>query len=202
MTNCTTYHLTALATGMGATAATAALVPEMGWLILLVTALGGYVGGLLPEIDHTNSSSFRTVRRLSHLAAIIVPCIQFIYRPADLILAVPLALFMVSRFWDLLHQVMKRGGHTHSILAAVCLSMGVTWVAYLTAGSDAIVPVFMASCTGYLLHLWLDDMYIKKFPDPEIPQEPALTAIGQGRSLELYGILAIGFVSLFGLFGL
>lgn len=202
MTDSTTYHLAASATGLGAAAITAAVAPEFHWTILVVIALSGYVGGLLPDIDNAESSGFHTVRRLSKLAAIMVPTIQFIYRPADLLLAIPVALFMVSRFWDFLHQAIKRNGRTHSILGAICLSMGVTGVAYLTIGPAVVLPAFLASSGSYLLHLWLDDLHRKKFPDPENGAQSALTTLGRGHTIELYSLIAIGFVSLFGMLGL
>lgn len=202
MTDSKIYHLAASAIGLGAAALTAVIAPSFDWVLLGIVALSGYAGGLLPDIDNTDSSGFHTIKKLSKIAAVIVPSIQFIYRPADLLLAIPVALFMLSQFWEFLPRTMKRGGHTHSILGAICLSMGVTWIAYLTVGQAAILPAFMAANTSYLLHLWLEDMYRKKYPDPEIDAQPALTAVGNGRSAELYSLIAIGFISLFGLFGL
>lgn len=201
MAECSTYHLASLAAGMGAATLSTVLAPQLGWEVLAVTALSGYVGGLLPDIDDAKSSGFRTVKYLSRTAAVVVPAIQFIYRPTDLLLAIPVALFMVSRFWDVLHQTMKRGGHTHSVLAAVCLSLGVAWVAYLTAGTAAALPAFLASSSSYLLHLLLDDLENGRLTDAPANGRSALQAVGRGRVMEFYSIVAIGFVSFFALWG-
>lgn len=202
MAECSTYHLAAGAAGIGAAAVSSIIAPELGWEVLGVTALSGYVGGLLPDIDDADSSSFRVVQRLSRLAAVLVPGIQFFYRPTDLLLAIPVALFMVSRFWEVLSQIMKRGGHTHSVIAAVCLSLGVAWVGYLTVGTAAALPAFLASSASYLLHLLLDDLENARFVETRTGIRPALMPVGRGRAMELYSILAIGFVSFFALWGI
>lgn len=202
MAEYSSYHLASMAAGIGAATITTTFAPQLGWEILAVIALSGYVGGLLPDIDDADSSGFKTVKWLSRVAAVIVPVIQFLYRPTDLLLAVPIALFMVSRFWELPHQIMKRGGHTHSALAAVCLSLGVAWVAYLTAGPTAALPSFLASSSSYLLHLLLDDLENGRLTDSSPNSRASLQAIGRGRVLEFYGILAIGFISFFALWGI
>ncbi|OQX07739.1 MAG: hypothetical protein BWK73_27280 [Thiothrix lacustris] len=201
MADNSTHHLAAVATGIGAAAISSIIAPQLGWEVIGITALSGYVGGLLADIDDIESSNFKTVQRLSWLAAIIVPIIQFVYRPTDLLLAIPIALFMVSHFWEVLSQIMKRGGHTHSAIAAVCLSLGVAWVAYLTVGAAAALPAFSASSTSYLLHLLLDDLDNARFVETQTGMRPALAPIGRGRAVELYSILAIGFVSFFALWG-
>ncbi|EIJ35938.1 metal-dependent hydrolase [Thiothrix nivea] len=202
MAEYSSYHLAALAAGIGAATISSTFAPQLGWEVLAVITLSGYIGGLLPDIDNTHSSGFRVVRWFSGLAAFIVPVIQFIYRPTDLLLAIPVAVFMVSRFWELLHQIMKRGGHTHSVLAAVCLSLGVAWVAYLTAGDAAALPAFLASSASYVLHLLLDDLDNVRFVDSPTGTRSSLVPIGRGRVAEFYGILAIGFVSFFALWGI
>lgn len=196
------YHLTSLAVGIGAATLSSAVSPSMGWDVLAVTLLGGYVGGLLPSIDDTQSSAFKTVQWLSRAAAVIVPTIHFIYRPTDLLLAIPLALFMVGRIWELLHQVIRRGGHTHSALAAVCLSLGVAVVAYLTAGNTAALPAFLASAASYLLHLFLEDLENGRFNSIIATERWALQPIGRGKVAEFYSIIIIGFVSFLALVGL
>ena len=199
-----TYHLAALATGIGAGAMVSAFVPSISMTAIAVTTLCGYVGALLPEIDDEQSNSYRVIRRLTHLAALIVPCIQFFYRPTDLILAIFLAWFLVTQFWAVFRQIMQRGGQTHSVLAAVCLSLGVAWVAYLTADASAIVPAFMASGVGYLLHLLLDDLDGVKLPNAgtgtrhDASDQP-LRLMGKGQSTELYSIVLIGLLSCFAL---
>ncbi len=195
-------HLAAMATGIGVAAVSSIIAPQLGLEVLGVTALSGYVGGLLPDIDDANSNSFQTVQRLSRIAAVLVPGIQFFYRPTDLLLAIPVALFMVSRFWEVLSQIMKRGGHTHSVIAAVSLSLGVAWVAYLTAGTAAAIPAFLASSISYLLHLLLDDLDNVRFVETKSGLRSALQPLGRGRAVELYSILAIGFVSFFALWGI
>lgn len=202
MAECSTYHLAAIATGVGAAAISSIIAPDLGLEIIAITALSGYVGGLLPDIDDVTSSSFRMVKRLSRLAAVLISIIQFIYRPTDLLLAIPLALFMVSHFWDALSQIMKRGGHTHSVIAAVCLSLGVAWVAYLTAGSAAALPAFLASSVSYLLHLLLDDLDNIRFVETKNGGRSALLPVGRGRAIELYSILTIGLVSFFALWSI
>jgi membrane-bound metal-dependent hydrolase YbcI (DUF457 family) len=199
-----TYHLAALATGIGVGATTATLLPGAGWAILGVTALSGYAGGLLPDIDDETSTHYLIIKRLSQAAAVIVPSIQFFYRPTDLLLAIPIALFMVAQFWILLQQIIKRGGYTHSVLSAVCLSLGVSWVAYMTTDESAVVPAFLASGAGYLLHLLLDDLNRKTASTPEntAEQPSALAIIGRGKTAELYGILTIGLLCGFALWGI
>ena len=202
MAEYSTYHLAAVATGVGAAAISSIIAPDLGLEVIGVIALSGYVGGLLPDIDNTNSSSFRVVQRLSRFAAVLVPGIQFFYRPTDLLLAIPIALFMVSHFWEVLSQIMKRGGHTHSVIAAVCLSLGVAWVGYLTVGAAAAIPAFLASSVSYLLHLLLDDLDNIRFVETKKGIRSALQPVGRGRAIELYSILAIGLVSFFALWGI
>lgn len=197
------YHLASLAVGVGAATLTSILLPSAGWEVLAVTALSGYVGGLLPSIDDAKSSAFKTLQTLSRLAAVIIPSIHFIYRPTDLLLAIPLALLLVTQLWNLLHQVVKRGGHTHSSLAAVCLSLGVAWVAYLTGGDTVALPAFLASSSSYLLHLFLDDLENARLSNAGglSAERWALQPLGRGRVAEFYSIIAIGFISFFALWG-
>ncbi len=196
MTKCMTHQMAAVAVGIGAGATTFTMLPGLEWHATGAIALSGYVGSLLPDIDDENSLNFRITKFLTQVAAIIVPSIQFLYRPTDLVLAVILSLFMVSRFWGLLHDVMKRGSRTHSVIAAVCLSMGVAWVAYLSAGYAVALPAFIAAGSGYILHLLLDDLYnaaengLNEMPETS----SSLTVLGRGKTIELYGIIAIGVI--------
>jgi hypothetical protein len=204
MTKCITHQAAAIAVGVGAGATSISLLPHLGLDAVGAIALSGYVGALLPDIDDENSLNLKITRFLTKLAAVVVPSIQFFYRPTDLILAVVLSLFMVSRFWDLLHAVMKRGSRTHSVIAAVCLSLGVAWVAYLTADYAAALPAFIAAGTGYLLHLLLDDLQgATENGLNEMPETAsALTILGRGKAVELYGIIAIGLICGFALWGI
>lgn len=188
------YQLAALAMGMTAGVTVAALLPNMDWLLIASTALSGYVGCLLPDIDQPDSNHYRTIYLLSRIAAFIAPCIQFFYRPTDLLIALPIALLLISQFWHYVKQIVSREGHTHSLLAAVCLSLAVAWVAYLTAGVPAIIPAFIASSVGYVLHLLLDDLTRIDLM-PRRVAKTALSTLGQGHSQELYSIVAIGALS-------
>lgn len=196
MTKCMTHQMAAAAVGIGAGATTLTMLPGLEWHATGAIALSGYVGSLLPDIDDENSLNFRITKFLTQMAAIIVPSVQFLYRPTDLVLAVMLSLFMVSRFWGLLHDVMKRGSRTHSVIAAVCLSMGVAWIAYLSAGYVVTLPAFIAAGSGYILHLLLDDLYnAAENGLNEIPEtSSSLTVLGRGKAIELYGIIAIGVI--------
>lgn len=204
MTKCMTHQMAAIAVGIGAGATAFTMLPELEWYATGAVALSGYVGSLLPDIDDENSLNFRVTKILTQLAAIIVPSIQFLYRPTDLVLSVALSLFMVSRFWSLLHDVMKRGSRTHSVISAVCLSMGVAWVAYLTAGYVVALPAFIAAGSGYLLHLLLDDLQrAAENGLDELPETAsALTVWGRGKAIELYGIIAVGLICGFALWGI
>lgn len=197
-----TYHAAALATGLGAGAMVSALAPLTPLEAIATTALSGYVGALLPEIDDLQSNSYRVIQRLSRIAALTVPTIQFFYRPTDLIIAFFLAWFLVTQFWKLFDQLVERGGQTHSVLAAVCLSLGVAWIAYLTAGDAAAVPAFIASGVGYLLHLLLDDLDGVKLPsngNAENTTNQPLRFMGNKQSTELYSLVMIGLLSCFAL---
>lgn len=204
MTKCMTHQMAAIAVGVGAGTTAFTMLPGLEWYEAGAISLSGYVGGLLPDIDDENSINFRITKVLTQLAAIIVPSIQFLYRPTDLVLAVILSLFMVTRFWGLLHDAIKRGSRTHSVIAAVCLSMGVAWVAYLTAGYIVAVPAFIAAGTSYLLHLLLDDLYsAAENGVDELPETASsLTVWGRGKAIELYGIIAIGLFCGFALWGI
>lgn len=195
MTHYVPYQIAALAIGLGGAAVYSLLTPEANLLVLAVAALSGYVGTFLADIDDETSAGYRIVKRLSRLAAIIVPCIQFFYRPTDLLLAIVLALFMVNRFWVLFSQLVGRGGYTHSLLAAVCLSLGVAGVGYMTAGPEAVLPAFLSSGAGYIFHLLLDDIHNDRLLNPNASVQPALTPLGSGEATELYSILAIGLLS-------
>lgn len=200
----TTQHLAGVAVGVGAGASTLALLPGADWTVVSVTALSGYVGSLLPDIDDETSLAARIVQHLSKLAAVIVPTIQFSLRPTDLLIAIPVALFMTSRLWQLLHHLLRKDGPTHSVIAAICLSFAVAWVAYLSAGTAAAVPSFLAAGAGYLLHLLLEDIAKIHQPVAESTETimPSLTLLGRGQSIPLYSILAIGFFCAFALWGI
>lgn len=200
----TTHHLAACAVGIGASAATLALLPGTDWTVLGVTGLSGYIGSLLPDIDDENSLHARIVKYASKLAAIIVPAIQFAMRPTDLLIAIPLSLFMVSQFWQILHYFLRKDSCTHSVTAAVCLSLAVSWTAYLSAGNHAIIPAFIAAGVGYLVHLLLEDLDKTPRQITENRSEilPSLSLFGKGQTIQLYGILAIGFFCVFALWGI
>ncbi len=197
----TTQHLAGVAVGVGAGASTLAFVPGADWTVVSVTALSGYVGSLLPDIDDETALAARIVRHLSKLAAVIVPAIQFSLRPTDLLIAIPVALFMTAHLWQLLHDLLRKDGPTHSVIAAICLSFAVAWIAYLSAGTAAAVPSFLAAGTGYLLHLLLEDLG-KAHQQPPETITPSLTLLGRGQSIPLYSILAIGFFCAFALWGI
>lgn len=204
MKECKKHQLAAVAMGIGAGASVATLLPTQDWAVIGITTLSGYAGTLLPDIDDQNSSNFHIIRFLTKVAAFIVPGIQFFYRPTDLLLAIPVALFMVSRFWDVLRQVTNRGGGTHSVLAAVCLSLCVTWIAYLTAGYLVAIPSFLAASVGYVVHLLLDDL-TRGIPPSNTTHKmnSALTIWGTGgKAVELYGLLTIGLVCAAALWGI
>lgn len=196
MQECKQHQLAAVTIGIGAGAVVSALLPALDPMVVGVTALSGYAGALLPDIDDPDSMNFRIIRHLTRLAAVIVPAIQFSLRPTDLLLAIPVALFMVARFWDVLQQVTKRGGGTHSVLAALCLSMGVAWVAYLTADYAAAVPAFVAAGVGYVVHLLLDDLQLRWSTGNAVAgasrMGSALTILGRGKAVEFYGLIGIG----------
>jgi hypothetical protein len=204
MTECKTHQLASLAVGIGAGATAMTFLPGIDWTIIGVTALSGYVGGLLADVDDEQSLNFRIVQTLSKMAAVLVPSIQFFYRPTDLVLGVALSLFLVSNFWVVLHNLLKQGKRSHSVIAAVCLSLGVSWVAYLTTNSLAAVPAFLAAATGYLVHLLLDDLNTKANPEQNRPADTdsALSLMGKGNTLELYGLLTIGLVCVVALWGI
>ena len=189
-----TYQIAAIASGIGAATLTSAFAPNTAIVILLVISLSGYVGALLPEIDHKNSLSYRIVYRLTRAAALLVPFIQFFYRPTDLIIAVPLTWFLVTQCWHIVDYFTERGGQTHSVLAAVSLSLAVAFVAYLTVDVDVIVPAFLAAAFGYLLHLLLDDLHgSDDMTQP--PKEPPLRFVDKQHTTGLYSIIFIGLFS-------
>lgn len=202
MHNSNTYQWAAIGIGLGSAALTAIFNSESAWTVIIVTALSGYVGTLLPDINATDSKAFEIIKHLSRLAAVLVPCIQFFYRPTDLLLGLLLAIFMIKRFWQVVPHIIQNSGHTHSVMAAVCLSLGVTGVAYLTTGVEAVLPAFLASVSGYIYHLVLEDISNDCFLNTKATKTPALTPIGQGPMLELSSIMVIGVISMLGLWTL
>lgn len=191
--------------GVGATATIHLLMPGLDWVGLASIGLSGFAGGHLADIDDPASPSHKIIRTLIWWAAIIIPLSQFFFRPRDLLLALPVAWMMVSAFWRLVEPLARYYSHAHSVVAAICLSLGVSWVAYLSAGAAVALPAFMASGIGYLLHLLFDDLAnqtrpTRHFAEPHRSRVapkllPALVLVGRGHPLELAGIVLVGFVS-------
>ena len=136
--------------------------------VLLTTIACGFLGTHLPNIQQPTLLSYRLLRRASWLASFLVPLAMFFYRPTDFIPAWVLTLFFTHSFWIIIDRISLQRDFTRSITGIVILPLMLTGCAYLALGQEALLPVFLASSTGYILFLLLENHVQNK----QIPFHP------------------------------
>jgi hypothetical protein len=163
MANFNTHLSIATAASMGAAliAVNAHLIvnADMPWLIFL-----GTLGGLLPDIDASNS---RPVKLLFNVLALmgVAGALQVFkndYEPYPLMLIVA-GTYLFIRFvvFALFNMLTVHRGVFHSLLAAAFFALLTTCISYYLLRWDVLHAwvngIFIAS--GFIIHLLLDELY-------------------------------------------
>ncbi|TAN64986.1 MAG: metal-dependent hydrolase [Methylobacter sp.] len=163
MANFNTHLFIASAAGMGAAlvAVNVHLIAkaDMPWLIFL-----GSLGGLLPDIDASNSRPVKllfTVLALMGVAAAL-HAFKDRYQPYPL-LAILAGAYLFIRYgiFALFNVLTIHRGVFHSVLAAVFFALLMTCISYRFLHRDALHAwlngFFIA--LGFIVHLLLDELY-------------------------------------------
>jgi len=125
--------------------------------------IAGIVGGILPDIDHNNSTPIKIMKFiLSNLAAFLI-VINYIHKLKILELAglwIAVLIFFEGVF-SLLKKFTVHRGILHSIPMAILLSFGsvVFFYRYLHINWIKAYCIAMFLFIGYLVHLFLDEIY-------------------------------------------
>jgi hypothetical protein len=132
---------------------------DMPWLIFL-----GTLGGLLPDIDASNS---RPVKLLFNVLALmgvagVLQAFKNNYEPYPLLLIVAGAyLFIRFAVFALFNRLTADRGVLHSVLAAVFFALLTTCISYHFLHWDVLQAwlngLFIA--LGFIVHLLLDELY-------------------------------------------
>ncbi|HPY39545.1 MAG TPA: hypothetical protein PLM98_03410 [Thiolinea sp.] len=146
-------QILAVGMGMGASLASHYLLPDLNWIALTFIALSGFVGVHLPDIQQPSSSSYWMVRLVSIIAAIGIPLLIYMYRPSDLLIAWLATYLLFQGAWWLLDRVSLYRDYTHSLSALIGLPALTALAAYISLDVNAVLPVFLASSTGYAVQL-------------------------------------------------
>lgn len=163
MANFNTHLSFATAAGISATltAVNVGLIksPDMPWLIFLCA-----LGGLLPDIDASNS---RPVRLLFNVLALMglagtLQVFKNDYEPYPLLLIVA-GIYLFIRFvvCAMFNRLTVHRGVFHSLLAAVFFAFLMTCISYYFLHCDVLHAwlngIFIA--LGFIVHLLLDEIY-------------------------------------------
>ncbi|WP_298608674.1 hypothetical protein [uncultured Thiothrix sp.] len=146
-------HTLAVGIGIGATLISYYLVPELDWIELAFIGLSGFVGVHLPNIQQPSSSSYWMVRLVSIIAALCIPLIIYAYRPSDLLIAWLATYLLFQGAWWIVDRISLYRDYTHSLSAIIGLPAFITLAAYISLDLIAVLPVFLASSTGYVVQL-------------------------------------------------
>ncbi len=124
-------------------------------MVATITACG-YIGVHLPHIQQPSQPSYRVVRGASWLATLLVPLAIFLYRPTDLLSAWLIAFLFTSGLWMIIDRVSLRRDYTRTVPGIVILPLATAGCAYLALDADVFIPAFLASSTGYITYLLID----------------------------------------------
>ncbi len=152
---------TAASTGAALLAVNAHLIADadMPWLIFL-----GALGGLLPDIDASNS---RPVKLLFNVLALMgIAGVLQIFK--DSVAPYPLVLIVVGAYLSIRHGLLAlfngltvHRGVFHSILAALFFALLMTCISYYCLHRDILHAwlngIFIA--LGFIVHLLLDELF-------------------------------------------
>ena len=146
-------HVLAVGIGVGASLICYYLLPHLNWVALTFIGLSGFVGVHLPNIQQPSSLSYWVVRLVSILAAICIPILLYMYRPSDLLIAWLATYLLFQGAWWILDRISLYRDYTHSLSAIIGLPALIALMAYISLDSLAVLPVFLASSTGYAVQL-------------------------------------------------
>lgn len=146
-------HFLAVCMGVGASLISYYLLPELDWVALTFIGLSGFVGVHLPDIQQPSSSAYWMVRLVSIVAAICIPFIMYMYRPSDLVIAWLATYLLFQGAWWIIDRISLYRDYTHSLIAIIGLPIFIALTAYISLDLTAAISVFLASSTGYVVHL-------------------------------------------------
>lgn len=121
----------------------------------------GFIGGHLPHIQQPSQSSYGILRLASWLMTLLIPLHTFLYRPIDLLPAWIIAFLFTSGVWMIIDRISLQRDYTRSAAGIILLPLLVTACAYMALGKPLIIPAFLASSTGYIVYL-LVEQYLKR----------------------------------------
>lgn len=146
-------HALAVGIGVGAALISYYLLPDLDWVALAFIGISGFVGVHLPDIQQPTSSSYWMVRLVSIVAAVCIPLILYMYRPSDLLIAWLATYLLFQGAWWIVDRISLYRDYTHSLSAIIGLPTFIALTAYISLDTAAILPVFLASSTGYVVQL-------------------------------------------------
>ena len=149
----TSQHALAFGIGVGAALISYYLLPNLDWVALVFIGVSGFLGVHLPNIQQPSSSSYWMVRLVSILASIGIPFIVYMYRPSDLLIAWLATYLLFQGAWWIIDRISLYRDYTHSLSAIIGLPAVITLTAYISLDTVAVLPVFLASSTGYIVQL-------------------------------------------------
>ncbi len=154
----------ALASGIGLLAGIMyyALTTDYQISVLLTTTACGFLSVHLPGIQQPTLLSYRLICSASWLASVWIPLMLFFYRPTDFLIAWVCMVFFTHRFWFIVDRISLRRDFTRTIAGIVLLPLMLTAYACLALGQVALMPVFLASNTGYISFLLLEQYAYKR----------------------------------------
>jgi hypothetical protein len=163
MANFNTHISIATAASMGAALVAAKIhliaTADMPWLIFL-----GTLGGLLPDIDASNSRPVKLLFNVLALMGVAAALHAFKdgYAPYPLLLIVAGAyLFIRYVMFALFNALTVHRGVFHSVLAALFFALLMTCISYHFLHWDVLHAwlngIFIA--VGFIVHLLLDELY-------------------------------------------
>lgn len=150
------HNLAAILVGGTAGIISNYFLPELDWLTLAAIIFSGYLGGHLPAIQNPSCESYQVIRASSAVAAFVTPIAVYFYRPTDIVLGWFAAYLLFHGAWWLLDRISLYRDYTRYMIAIVILPLLVGVIGYLTFGANTVVPIFLATSIGYIVHLLLE----------------------------------------------
>lgn len=150
------HNLAALLVGIAAGMISNYLLPELDWLAIAAIIYSGYLGGHLPAIQNPTSESYQIIRASTAVAAFVTPIAVYFYRPTDVLLGWLAAYLLFHGVWWMLDRISLYRDYTRYMLAIVVLPLLVGLIGYLTLGVNTVIPIFLATSAGYIIHLLLE----------------------------------------------
>lgn len=146
----------AIAVGLGTGLISQQLLNEPTLATVATIATCGYLGVHLPHIQQPSQPSYRILRCASWLATLLIPMAIFLYRPTDLLPAWFIAFLFTGGVWMIIDRISLRRDYTRTAAGIVSLPLLTACCAYLGLGWTAFIPAFLASSSGYMTYLLID----------------------------------------------